>query len=33
MLETEAVAQGSGIPGLALKVGKDVVSVADAQQV
>lgn len=33
MLETEAVAQGSGIPGLALKVGKDVVSVADAERV
>lgn len=33
ILETEAVAQRSGIPGLALKVGRDVVSVADAQRV
>lgn len=33
ILETEAVAQGSGILGLALKVGIDVVSVADAQRV
>lgn len=35
MLETAAVAQGSRIQtmGLSLKVGKDIVSVADAQQV
>lgn len=35
MLETAAVAQGSGIQtmGLSLKTGKDILSVADAQQV